>query len=62
TSTAIKLPFAFAWDVATLGNMGERSSTERVLAEHQRRKFVDTLLEDGKEWKQLIDPPRNEQE
>ncbi len=44
-TTAVKLPFSIAWDCISLGNMGEGSSTSRVLAEHKRRKQVDEVLE-----------------
>lgn len=39
--TAIKLPFAMAWDVISLGNVGDGSSTGKVLREHKERKFMD---------------------
>ena len=39
--TAIKLPFAIAWDVVSLGNMGEKSSTEKVLDDHRKMKRGD---------------------
>lgn len=44
--TAIKLPFSVAWDIASLGNMGEGASTAKVLAEHERQKAVDDLIEE----------------
>lgn len=44
-TTALKLPFFVAWDCINLGNMGEGSSTSRVLAEHKKRKQVDEVLE-----------------
>lgn len=44
-STAVKLPLAVTWDCISLGNMGEGSSTGKVLAEHKRRKQVDEVLE-----------------
>lgn len=45
-NTAIKLPLAMAWDVISLGNMGEgASSTTRVLREHQARKTADDWIE-----------------
>ncbi len=44
-ATAVKLPFSIAWDCISLGNMGEGSSTSRVLAEHKKRKQVDEVLE-----------------
>ena len=43
--TAIKLPFSLAWDAISLGNMGEGSSTGKVLKEHQVRKEIDDLKE-----------------
>ena len=33
--TAIKLPIAAAWDVISLGNMGEGSSTADVLQDYK---------------------------
>jgi hypothetical protein len=44
-NTAVKLPFAMAWDVISLGNMGEGASTSKVLREHDGRKQVDDLIE-----------------
>lgn len=43
--TAVKLPFAMAWDLISLGNMGETASTAKVLREHQQRKHLHDLLE-----------------
>ena len=43
--TAVKLPVAAAWDVISLGNMGEGSSTEKVLREHEARKKLDDYEE-----------------
>jgi len=43
--TAIKLPFAAAWDVISLGNMGEGSSIGKVVAEHKAKKQVDDFAE-----------------
>lgn len=43
--TAMKLPFAVAWDCISLGNMGEGASTSKVLREHEKRKQVDEVLE-----------------
>ena len=43
--TAVKLPVAAAWDVISLGNMGEGSSTEQVLREHRARKTLDDYEE-----------------
>lgn len=45
TETALKLPFAMAWDVISLGNMGDGTSTERVLREHKAKKQLDDLLD-----------------
>ncbi len=39
--TAIKLPLAIGWDVISLGNMGEGSSTQKVINEHQKMKRED---------------------
>lgn len=44
-NTAVKLPFSMAWDVISLGNMGEGASTSKVLREHRDRKQVDDLIE-----------------
>lgn len=43
--TAVKLPFAVAWDFISLGNMGEGTSTGKVLKEHKQRKEIDQLKE-----------------
>lgn len=43
--TAIKLPFAMAWDVASLGNMGDGASTSKVLREHNAKKQIDDILD-----------------
>jgi hypothetical protein len=43
--TAVKLPFAMTWDVLSLGNMGEGSSTGKVLREHKAQKEADALIE-----------------
>lgn len=43
--TAMKLPFAVAWDCISLGNMGEGASTSKVLREHEKQKQVDEVLE-----------------
>jgi hypothetical protein len=45
TSTALKLPVAIAWDIISLGNMGEGASTTKVLDEHRSQKQLDALLE-----------------
>jgi hypothetical protein len=39
--TGIKLPFAATWDLISLGNMGEESSTMNVIDEHRRQKRFD---------------------
>lgn len=44
-NTAVKLPFAMAWDVISLGNMGDGASTTKVLREHEQRKRVDDVIE-----------------
>lgn len=43
--TAVKLPLAAAWDVVSLGNMGDGSSTSKVLREHQQKKRIDDLVD-----------------
>jgi hypothetical protein len=45
TETALKLPFAMAWDVISLGNMGDGASTSKVLREHKAKKQLDDLTE-----------------
>lgn len=45
TNTAVKLPFAMAWDCLSLGNMGDGASTSKVLREHEGRKQLDDLTE-----------------
>ena len=44
-NTAARLPFAMAWDVISLGNMGDGASTTKVLREHEQRKRVDEVIE-----------------
>lgn len=44
-TTAVKLPFSIAWDCISLGNMGQGSSTSKVLAEHEFQKQKDEVLE-----------------
>ena len=44
-NTAVRLPVAMAWDVISLGNMGEGASTSKVLREHRDRKYVDDVIE-----------------
>ena len=46
--TAIKLPFAMAWDVISLGNMGDGASTTDVLEEHKAKKRMDDTIEIAK--------------
>lgn len=43
--TAVKLPFAMAWDLISLGNMGDGASTSKVLREHEAKKQLDDLTE-----------------
>jgi len=43
--TAVKLPFAAAWDFISLGNMGEGTSTGKVLREHEAKKQLDDIAE-----------------
>lgn len=43
--TALKLPVAAAWDLISLGNMGEGASTAKVLRKHQEQAQVDELLD-----------------
>ena len=43
--TAVKLPFAMAWDVISLGNMGEGASTSKVLREHEDKKRLNEIEE-----------------
>ena len=43
--TAVKLPFAMAWDLVSLGNMGDGASTTKVLREHEAKKRVDDFEE-----------------
>lgn len=44
-NTGLKLPFAMAWDVISLGNMGDGASTTKVLREHEARKQLDDATE-----------------
>ena len=44
-ATALKLPFAVAWDCISLGNMGGVASTSRVLREHKKQKQIDKEIE-----------------
>ena len=43
--TAVKLPVAAAWDVISLGNMGDGASTSKVLREHEAKKQLDDVLD-----------------
>ena len=43
--TAIKLPFAIAWDCISLGNLGEGTSTMNVIDEHRKEKQTDEVFE-----------------
>lgn len=52
--TALRLPFAMAWDLISLGNMGDGSSTVRVLREHEARKTLDDTLEIVEQLKQAM--------
>lgn len=45
TETAVKLPFAMAWDFISLGNMGDGTSTGKVLREHEAKKQLDDLID-----------------
>lgn len=44
-ATALKLPFAVAWDCISLGNMGEGASTTKVLRQHKQQKEIDEVIE-----------------
>jgi hypothetical protein len=44
-ATALKLPFALAWDCLSLGNMGQGATTSKVLRSHKQQKELDDLLE-----------------
>jgi hypothetical protein len=54
-NTAVKLPFAMAWDVISLGNMGDGASTTNVLREHQARKQLDDAVEVVRRLRELED-------
>lgn len=52
--TALKLPLAVTWDLISLGNMGEGSSTGKVIREHLRRKRDDDEAErEARDWEQF---------
>ena len=51
--TAVKLPVAAAWDVISLGNMGEGTSTGKVLREHEARKRLDEYKEISEAVRQI---------
>ena len=57
-TTAVKLPVAAAWDVISLGNMGDGASTEKVLREHRAQKRVDDLIEAAEDAKHIRDALR----
>ncbi len=44
-TSVIKLPFAMGWDIISLGNMGETSSTEKVIKAHKSRAQADEILD-----------------
>ena len=54
--TVIKLPFAAVWDVISLGNMGEGTSTGKAIQEHRNQKAFDEQLdrieESNKSWRE----------
>lgn len=52
--TAVKLPVAAAWDVVSLGNMGEGTSTGKVLREHENKKQMDDLEELAETIKRIV--------
>jgi hypothetical protein len=60
-TTALKLPFSIAWDCISLGNMGEGSSTSRVLAEHQAQKSLDNVKEITNQLKTIAKTLRDSQ-
>ena len=45
TETAVKLPFAMVWDFISLGNMGDGTSTGKVLREQEATMQLDDLTE-----------------
>lgn len=49
--TAIKLPFAMTWDCISLGNLGEGTSTGKVIREHEAEKQLDDVLDVVKKLK-----------
>jgi hypothetical protein len=53
TETAVKLPFAMAWDVISLGNMGDGASTTKILREHEAKKQADDIVEVVKLLKEM---------
>lgn len=55
--TAVKLPVAAAWDVISLGNMGDGASTTKVLREHRAKKQVDDFIDAVELLKKLKDTP-----
>ena len=57
-NTAVKLPFAMAWDVISLGNMGDGASTSKVLREHEQRKQMDDVCEVLERLAEIAREPR----
>ena len=51
--TALKLPVAAAWDIISLGNMGEGASTSQVIQEHQQQAEYDECLKVLSDLKKL---------
>jgi hypothetical protein len=51
--TAIKLPAAVTWDIISLGNMGEGSSTSEVLQQHQAQADYDDCLKVMRDMKKI---------
>jgi hypothetical protein len=60
-TTAVKPPFSIAWDCISLGNMGEGSSTSRVLAEHQVQKSLGNVKEITNQLKTIAKTLRDSQ-
>lgn len=53
TKTALKLPVAIAWDCLSLGNMGEGTSTGKILREHNRQKRIDDIIQLAQDLRKL---------
>jgi hypothetical protein len=51
--TALKLPFAAAWDVISLGNMGDGLSTEKVLDDYEENQQIEKAAKIAKILKDL---------